>query len=154
MNNIIVTTVKVEDSLDSTRHFGVLLSKALSIIHLIHWYVTDFNTHQILGDLYGDLDALFDGLQEEIIGTSKQYNIQFPGLSPDTFSIDDITQYSGGTDNLMDVYHQTVTKLSAILESQEFNNYISSVTSGLNNTKEDILSRINKANYLLSMTLK
>jgi hypothetical protein len=154
MNNIIITTVKVEHSLDTTRHFAVLLSKALSIIHLLHWYITDYNIHVILGDLYNDLDDSFDKLQEEIIGTSQHYKAQFPGFSPDTFSIDDISQYSGGIDNLMEVYDKTTTKLCAVLNSQEFNNYISTVTSGLNNTKEDILSRINKANYLLSLIIR
>jgi hypothetical protein len=51
----------------------------------------------------------------------------------------------------MDEYVNVMNAIRNILTSLEFNNYISSVKSGLNNTKEDILSRINKADYLLAM---
>jgi hypothetical protein len=140
-----------ESPLDPTRYFGILLSKALSIIHMIHWYTPNYNMHLILGDLYGDLDDLFDSLQEEIIGTSKMQEISFPGFHSETFDLEDISQYATDFEHLMDVYNQTVVKLIAIINSPELGTYIESVVSGLNNTKEDILSRINKANYLLAM---
>ena len=148
---ITVISTQTENSLDTTQYFGLLLSKALTTIHMVHWYILNHNVHEILGDLYEDLDGLFDKLQEEIIGTSKSQGKLFPGFSPDTFNIDDLSQYKGDNEDLMDTYYKTSVKLVAILNSLEFSNYIESVDSGLNNTKEDILSRINKANYLLAM---
>jgi hypothetical protein len=54
----------ITDSLDSTRLFGLFLSKALATIHMVHWYVLNYDVHIILGDLYEDLDGKFDKLQE------------------------------------------------------------------------------------------
>ena len=118
---------------------------------MIHWYVGNLQIHEVLGDLYEDLDGLFDKLQEEIIGTARLQDKLFPGFSPEMVNIDDLAQFFGDDENLMDSYYKTTVKLTAILNSLEFKNYIESVDSGLNNTKEDILSRVNKANYLLSM---
>jgi len=140
-----------EYSLDPTRYFGILLSKSLSVIHMLHWYAKDYNVHEILGDLYEDLDNLFDKFQEEIIGTSKQESVLFPSFSPDSFTLDKPELFAGDHEEMMEVYHMTAVKLSAIFLSRELANYIDSVSSGLNNTKEDIISRINKANYLLGM---
>jgi hypothetical protein len=148
---VISTSSDIVHSLDPTRYFGIMLTKSLSIIRMLHWYATDFNTHEILGDLYSDLSNLFDKLQEEIIGTSRISQVLFPSFSPDTFNDTEIEQYQCNCDGLTDVYNLTTTKIIAILESNEFSNYIQSVSSGLNNTKEDIISRINKSNYLLSM---
>jgi DNA-binding ferritin-like protein len=149
--DITIVRTQQESSLDSTVFFGILLSKTLTLIHMTHWYILNHNVHEILGDLYEDLDGLFDKLQEEIIGTSKLQGKTFPSFSPETLNIDDINQYSGDNQDLLEVYYKTTIKLTAILNSLEFSNYVESVDSGLNNTKEDILSRINKANYLLAM---
>jgi len=148
---IIRTQSNEEMSLESTKYFGIILSKSLSIIHMIHWYSTDFNVHEILGSLYSDLDDLFDKLQEEIIGTSKSQKILFPGFHPEIFNLEDTEQYPSDTAALLDLYNETAIKIVAIINSRELDVYIKSVISGLNNTKEDILSRINKTNYLLSM---
>jgi hypothetical protein len=104
-----------------------------------------------VGSLYTDLSDLFDKFQEEAIGTSKSEKVSFPSFSPDSFCIDNVEIYKGDLEELMEVYNMTSIKLMAIFNSREIDNYISSVTSGLNNTKEEILSRINKANYLLDM---
>jgi DNA-binding ferritin-like protein len=148
---ITVITSREERTSDSTQFFGILLSKSLTLIHMIHWYILNPNVHEILGDLYEDLDGLFDKLQEEIIGTSKMQGKQFPSFSPESLNIDDLNQYEGDNNDLMETYYKTTVKLTAILNSLEFSNYIESIDSGLNNTREDIISRINKANYLLSM---
>lgn len=150
MNEIIVTQVAVTNEVDNTKFFGIILSDVASIIHLIHWYIPDINIHTLLGDLYEDLNDLFDKLQEEVIGTSKIQQIPFPSFSPDCFDVKNVSQYESKED-LLDTYYKTTTKLIAILNSQEFKMYIEQVVSGLNNTKEDILSRINKTNYLLSL---
>ena len=149
MEVTIVTAV--EHSLDPTRYFGLLLNKSLSVIRMLHWYSVDFNFHEILGDLYSDLSNLFDRFQEEIIGTSKTEKVTFPSFSPDSFAIDNVEIYQGDLEELIEVYDMTAVKLMAIFNSREIDNYIGSVTSGLNNTKEEILSRINKSNYLIAM---
>ena len=148
-SNITIIKMQEVDNLEPSRFFGLLLSRVLTSIHMVHWYSTNFNVHEILGDLYEDLDGLFDKLQEEIIGTSKTGTQLFPSFDPEKISLE-IDNYNT-TESLMKNYYQTVTTLVSILNSQEFSTYIINVSSGLNNTKEDILSRINKSNYLLDM---
>jgi DNA-binding ferritin-like protein len=145
----IITTSAIENVLDPTKKLGIVLNKATSVLKMLHWYVLDHNAHEILGELYDDLTDLFDKLQEEVIGTCKGGNALFPLLEMQ-IPIDDISAY---TDNqsIMDEYVNVMNAIRNILTSLEFNNYISNVKSGLNNTKEDILSRINKADYLLAM---
>jgi len=145
----IITTSAVESPLDPTKKLGIVLNKATSVLKMLHWYILDHNAHEILGELYDDLTDLFDKLQEEIIGTSKGGNALFPLLEMQ-IPIDDISAYTNNQ-SIMDEYVNVMNAIRNILTSLEFNNYISSVKSGLNNTKEDILSRINKSDYLLAM---
>lgn len=137
--------------LETTKYFAISLSKALSIIHLVHWYIPNFQAHEIIGDLYESLDGLFDKVQEEIIGVVRIQEKPFPSFSPETFNLDDIDQYGDNAQELIDTLNKTTIKLVAILDSQEFKMFVGSVSSGINNTKEEIISAINKADYLLSM---
>jgi DNA-binding ferritin-like protein len=146
----VITTTAVESSLDPTRTFGIILNKSLSIIKMLHWYSLDYDAHKILNKLYEDLSESFDKIQEEIIGTSKEYNLIFPSFNVDLFNLEDINAYKGDLYSI-DYYYDTTSKLKEILTCLEFNNYVSSVKSGINNTKDDIITSINKANYLLSM---
>jgi DNA-binding ferritin-like protein len=146
----VITTSAVSSSLDPTRIFGIILSKATSTLRMLHWYVLDHNAHEILGDLYGDLSDLFDKLQEEIIGTSKEYDVIFPLHDIKCIQIEQIEMYQSNQ-NIIDHYFETVNTIKNLLTSLEFNNYINNVKSGIGNTKEEIISRINKSNYLLSM---
>lgn len=148
--DITVVTSDIVHSLDPTRYFGLSLLRFLSNIRMLHWYSTDFNVHEILGSLYSDLDGLFDSLQEEIVGTSKSSQVLFPSFSPDTFELN-LQDYQCDCQTHLDSYYMSATKLVAILESREFSNYIDSTSSGINNIKEEIISRLNKTNYLLSM---
>lgn len=138
------------NNLDSSIKFGIQLNKITSIIKMLHWYVCNHNIHVILGDLYDDLTDLFDKLQEEIIGTSKEYGETFPLFNSTLFQLENINDYTDDA-AIMSYYKKTTDDIKTILTSIEFNGYIANVKSGLNNTKEDILSRINKSNYLLSM---
>lgn len=140
-----------ENNLQPVRQFGVLLSKTLSTIHMIHWFIEDYNAHVILGNLYESLDSLFDSLLEEILGTSKSQGALFPAYSPDCYDIDNTDQFDPQQCEILDTYYKCVVKFVAILKSIEFSNYIDSVDSGINNTKEEIISAINKANYLLGI---
>lgn len=139
-----------QDSLDSTRQFGILLKKIQGSIHMLHWYANDYQVHLILGELYETLDDLFDKLQEEIIGTSKVQNVVFPSFSSD-LTIDDLNHYKGTVQDITNSYNKLALLVQQILTSLEFNNYITSVKSGINNTKEDIITAFNKANYLLTL---
>jgi DNA-binding ferritin-like protein len=141
---------QIENSLDSTRNFGIALNKVLTTIKMVHWYTEDYNVHKILGNLYESLSDLFDNLQEEIIGTSKQQNKLFPQINFELDS-DNIQNYVPMNGINMETYYKSVQILFSVLESSEFNAYVESVSSGINNVKEEILTIVNKANYLLSM---
>lgn len=149
----VITTTAVESTLDPTRHFGIILNEITSTIKMLHWYVLDHNTHEILGDLYDDLTDLFDKLQEEIIGTSRETNVVFPSFDGGILQLNSTAniQCYKNNESIITHYYNVANIIKEILTSLEFNNYITSVKSGLTNTKEDIISRVNKANYLLSM---
>jgi DNA-binding ferritin-like protein len=138
------------DVLDSTREFGILLKQIQSYIHMVHWYSNDYQVHLIIGDLYESLDDLFDKLQEEIIGTSKIQNINFPKFTCN-LNLNDINQFKGDIQNIVNTYNSVAIFIKKILTSIEFNGYVTSVKSGINNTKEDIISTFNKTDYLLSL---
>lgn len=150
MNIEIIKTSNLDSSLDSVRVFGIILSETNSIIRMLHWFVTDYNAHEILGDLYSDLNVLFDSLQEEIIGTSKKYNVVFPKFNMTINQLENIDQYNDNN-NIINVYHNLSENIKCMLTSLEFNDYVTKVKSGINNTKEEVLSRLNKTDYLLSM---
>jgi DNA-binding ferritin-like protein len=142
--------VYFESSLDSVRNFGIILNKTSSIIKMLHWFIKDYNTHKIFGDLYSNLIELFDNLEEEIIGTSKKYNVIFPSFNSTFNDLDNIQNYKED-ENIIELYHKTTDYINNILTSIEFNDYVTKVKSGLNNTKEEIISNINKTNYLLDI---
>jgi len=146
-----IPTFGISDSLDSTRNFGLFLKKAISTLHMVHWYVLNYDVHVILGDLYKSLDKQFDSLQEEIIGTCRQSGQTFPNFNPAVFDLENISQYKDDTSRIIDTYQYVYTTVTNALRSTEFNGYVSSVKSGINNTVEGIISDFNKANYLLSM---
>jgi DNA-binding ferritin-like protein len=145
----IITTSAVETPLDPTKKFGIVLNNATSVIKMLHWYVLDHNVHEILGDLYNDLTDLFDKLQEEIIGTCKNSSVLFPLLNME-IDINDISAYINN-ESILNEFGNVSNAIKEVLTSLEFTNYISNVKSGINNTKEDIISTLNKAEYLLAM---
>jgi DNA-binding ferritin-like protein len=153
MNNIQIlqtTTNCQTDILDSVRSLSVNLLKAKISIQMLHLYSNDYQVHLIFGNLYEKLDELFDTLLEEIIGTSKLQNVQFPSFS-DNIDLSNIQQFKGGVSDITNTYHRINSEVLNILTSLEFNNYINNVRSGINNTKEEIISAFNKTNYLLSL---
>lgn len=150
MNIEIIKTSNLDSSLDSVRIFGIILNKTNSIVRMLHWFVTDYNAHEILGELYSDLNDLFDALQEEIIGTSKKCNVVFPKFNITINQLENIDQYNDN-ENMIDVYYNLSDNIKCLLTSLEFNDYTTKVKSGINNTKEEIISRLNKTDYLLSM---
>lgn len=144
------TQIQIINSLDTTREFGLFLNKVSSTIKMIHWYTEDYNAHKLFGKLYDNLNELFDKLQEEIIGTSKTGNVLFPKLNLLTDNIENLENYQNNQ-KIIDVYNQTSSVLKNLLCSLEFKQYTDSVQSGINNTKEEIISELNKTEYLLSM---
>lgn len=150
MNIEIIKTSNLDSSLDSVRIFGIILNKTNSIIRMLHWFVTDYNAHEILGALYSDLNDLFDSIQEEIIGTSKKYNVVFPKFNITINQLENIDQYNDN-DSIINFYYNLSENIKCLLTSLEFNDYTTKVKSGINNTKEEIISRLNKTDYLLSM---
>jgi len=146
----IIRIASQEDPLDPTRQFGLLLKKIQGHIHMLHWYANNYQVHLILGDLYESIDDLFDKLQEEIIGTTKIQKATFPTFS-NILNLDEIIKFKGSVQDIVNTYNQISILIKEILTSLEFNNYITSVKSGLTNTKEDIITTFNKADYLLSL---
>lgn len=147
----IIRTSATTDRLSTTREFGIILNKVTSIIKMLHWYSKNYNAHIILGDLYEDITDLFDNLQEEIIGTvNGNENCIFPMFNNINIDLNNPEIFNGDRNSYI-VYTNTVELVKNILTSMEFKNYISSVKSGIQNTTDDIITRINKTNYLLSL---
>jgi len=153
---IIQTKTNVTDELESIKSFGILLNKTVSEIKMIHWFITNHNAHVILGDLYDDLSDLFDELQEEIIGTSKlQISIgcNFPNFQSDLNieTWDKFEFYENDDQTLINSFYTLSSSVKLLLTCMELKSYIESVKSGLVNTIDSIVTRLNKAEYLLTM---
>jgi len=138
-------------TLDSTRKLAAAFNAMLSDIKMMHWYTQNYNLHLIFGDMYNALSDLIDKLQEEIIGTSRQTGISFPDCNLDEFLKFDINNFKDD-ESIVFCFNALQSTIKQILESAEFVSYEKSVTSGLNNTKDEIISLLNKNNYLISMT--
>lgn len=141
------------NSMDSNREFGIFLLKVQATIHAIHWYVLNYNAHKILGSLYEDIDELFDKLQEEIIGTCREYNVVFPKINFQIpiLNLDDVCKFNDDNSQILNIYFDVVKEFLTVLTSLEFNNFLTQVKSGIKNTVDEIISRFNKTNYLLSL---
>jgi DNA-binding ferritin-like protein len=146
----IIRTSAVENPLDPTKKFGLYLKKISSCLHLLHWYAGDYTAHEILGEVYEDLDKTFDKLQEEIIGTCKGEGVIFPSFDI-VLDVGNLEQYSCDPNKTVEFYSSLSNQIKTVLTSMEFNLYISSVQSGIANTRDEILSILNKGSYLLSM---
>jgi hypothetical protein len=126
------------------------LNYVLSTIKIIHWYTLNVNLHEIFGDLYQKLNVSFDNLQEEIIGLNRQQTCL--NLNPNFFLINQSIDELIENDLLIiDFYKKMIVDFKNILCSEDFNNFINSSNSGLNNSKEEILLQINKSLYLISL---
>lgn len=138
-----------ENYLNSTKEFGIFLNKIILSVKMMHWYVQDYNAHHILGKLYDGLSDLFDTLQEEIIGITKSKNKQFPNLNC-LLEFENFELYKDNQAILNNFYNISDT-LKNILSSLEFNGYVDTTQSGINNTKEEIISLLNKTEYLIGL---
>lgn len=148
--NILVINNQIKSTLDSVRNFGIFLNKSLSVIKMTHWFTQNYDAHKIIGNVYDNLSDLFDKLEEEIIGTSSQQGKPFPEISYD-LDWENIQNYKPVDNINMESYYKASQTICSVLNSQEFTAYTQSVVSGINNTKEEIISELNKASYLLNM---
>jgi hypothetical protein len=71
--------------------------------------------------------------------------------SPQVFDLENISQYKDDTKRIIDTYFWVYKSVTDVLTSTEFKGYTSQVNSGIQNTVDSILTKFNKANYLLSM---
>jgi len=125
------------------------LNYFLSSIRIMHWYTLNLNLHEIFGELYKNINISFDSFQEEIIGLNRQdesLNLNLNNLINQ--KLDEIIE---NDILIIETYKKIVDEFKKILSSQELNNYISNSNSGLNNSKEEILSQLNKSLYLISL---
>lgn len=148
--NILIVKNQSEYTLDSVRNFGIFLNKSLSVIRMTHWFTQNYDVHKIIGKTYEKLSNLFDTLQEEIIGTSSQQGKVFPEIFYE-MDWENIQNYKHINGINMQSFYKTSQTICSVLNSQEFNAYMQSVISGINNTKEEIISELNKTSYLLNM---
>jgi DNA-binding ferritin-like protein len=145
--------VSTETSADAkTQYFGTILNRFLSNIKMVHWYIRDYNKHEIFGNLYTDLSELFDSLQEEIIGTQRATNLDFPEFDRDSTFHDEELQYYIDDKTMVDKYFVLYNNLIDILLSNEFTTYTEQTRSGILNIRDEIVSRLNKTNYLINLT--
>jgi DNA-binding ferritin-like protein len=144
MNIEIIKVNPIDNNLETTKKFGMFLNNILSSMKMLHWYTNNYNVHKILGKHYEKLSNLFDKLQEEIIGTSSGSNVLFPMVNTSTFELLDYSDFSNAYITIIEQFKNNTNSI-------EFNNYLNSVSSGINNTKEEIFSEINKTLYLLSL---
>ena len=144
-----IEIIKIKSKKNQTIIFGNILNNFLSCLKILHWYSNDINVHNIIGDLYLSLSETFDTFQEEIIGISNFENNIFPIINEENYNFkcdNDILEK-----NVIDIFQKNVFLFLNLLNSVEIDNFIKSSKSGLNNTKEEILSSINKSKYLISM---
>jgi hypothetical protein len=145
-----IEIIRISNKQNQTIIFGNILNNFLSSMKILHWYSPDINLHYIIGELYCDLEKKFDKFQEELIGVSKCQNNIFPSLNENDFLFkikEDIDEK-----NIILIFENNITIFLNLINSLEINNFIKSNISGLNNTKEDIISIINRAKYLIQMT--
>jgi DNA-binding ferritin-like protein len=110
MNLEIIKINKIDSNLETTKLFGLLLNNILLNIKMMHWYTDNYNVHKILGNDYDTLSDLFDKIQEEIIGTSKESQIIFPMINSNSLDNIDYT-------NIIESYKNLVTHLKNNLNS-------------------------------------
>lgn len=144
MNVEIIKISTNNNNLDSTKQFGLFLNDILKHIKMMHWYTLNYNVHKILGKNHEKLSILFDSIQEEIIETSKHSTVLFPLINANFLSNQE-------NSDILENYKDISEQLKNNLNSLDFNNYLNAVSSGINNTKEEILSELNKTSYLLSL---
>lgn len=151
MNNTQINVIKISET-DNTKIFASILNRFLSSIKMMHWYTCNYNVHEIFGSLYNDLSDLFDPLQEEIIGTSNKNSLfdQFPVLDKECIKDEEYLNYQNDS-SIINHYLSNQKTLKDILDSFEFKSYAEASRSGIMNIKDEIISRLNKTNYLLNM---
>jgi hypothetical protein len=144
-----IEIIKIKSKKNQTIIFGNILNNFLSCLKILHWYSNDINVHNIIGDLYSSLSETFDTFQEEIIGISNAENNIFPTINEENYNFKCGDEFL--EKNVIDCFDKNVFIFLNLLNSVEIDNFIKSSRSGLNNTKEEILSNINKSKYLISM---
>jgi DNA-binding ferritin-like protein len=145
MNIQIIKTNPIDNNIESTKQFGLFLNEVLSAIKMMHWYTNNYNAHKVLGKNYETLAGLFDKIQEEIIGTCKDSSVLFPMINSNN-SFNNLDH-----SNVLDSYKTISTEIKNNLNSLDLQNYLSAVSSGISNTKEEIITELNKTNYLISL---
>lgn len=147
------TTIEITNlsyNLDGSKEFAVFLTSVLGSLQLCHWYADNYNVHQIIGDLYKDLNKVFDKVQEEIIEITKSGSCGFT-MQPPTISPKDLLLYKCSPESKISEIYKILDLISNVFNSQDLKNFIGSSVNGINNYKEEILSICNRTKYLLNM---
>jgi hypothetical protein len=148
--NTSITTQTVESTLDSTRKFGIFLNKILAGIKMFHWYTLNYNFHIITDNLHKDLSKQIDSLMEELIEVVRTQNTPFNVNLPEIKNFENCQTYQPELQNFANKYNEISYALMQVLNSPEFTEFLQQTISGINNIKEEIVSALNKASYLLN----
>jgi hypothetical protein len=145
-----LTTIKIKPNLDGTKSFGIFLVNILSLIRLMHWYTDNLHIHKILDKLYNDLSDDFDSLQEEIIGVIKEQYSCF-NVSTPCIDLNSCVLYNSSPEEYLNEIYSMIDLITNVMSDLDLRTFIDSNKSGLNNTKESIITSCNKTKYLLGM---
>jgi hypothetical protein len=120
----------------------------LTGLKLCHLFTNNYNMHKIYGDTYDQLSSIFDNFQEELIGLFQNKTFSNENFI-NSFEFKVLEKENN---NYIEEYSQLKCNLINLLTSKELQGIInSSESSGLNNTLEEIFSKINKTDYFLKM---
>jgi DNA-binding ferritin-like protein len=147
INTYISQNISVKES--TIKEFSIYLCDILSSFKILHWYSKDYNFHKLIGKFYNEFDELFDELMEEIIGVSKEKNINFSVICPER-DIRKINDCLCLNDQIEEVFN-ILDSLQSTIKNKNMEEFVSVSINGINNIIEEINSASNKLKYLLSM---
>jgi DNA-binding ferritin-like protein len=148
--SIISQQVTITRTLDGTRNLGLFLNDLVAVIKMLHWYTNDYNFHKITDKLYKNLADLIDSLMEELIQITRQENLNLNLNLPDLQTFKKCDYYNTENENFVDKITNVLFILSETLNCVEIQEVFKNPKSGLQNTKDEILTQINQTLYLLN----
>jgi len=145
--------IEVVNFLDGVRDFGIHLTVLQGVIKNLHWnLVGNYNAHKLADKFLSELDELFDSFQEELISiqTYKGEECVFAC----TIQLTDCNVNDFKCDNISHTLINVLKGVREIFNCTQVDTFIKEcgIPNGLNNTREEIFSLVNKYFYLFKMS--